>query len=389
MVSGLAILLDLVGTTGVWPPGLLDAYTPMIPEADGDSSLLGQRPLCVLPVVYSLRLGHIRDWFEGWLPKSVFSLGDGLSSVEAWFSTALDIEEVLAGTGGDQLHVIKSFDTVDRSILDCALGRLGLPDWFRKAYFSFLSQVRLRFKLAACLGEPWCRDGGTPQGCPRSMVFIVALYVPWCRYLDSLPDVKPHLYADNLECGAERPGALFDSPRFAAQHVRSVGQDVSPGKCVLLTTSKSVRKAVKLWDVSGGGSFWKVQLDVMDLGGLLDFTRMARTLSKRVGEPTVGVAAVGALLLVFRLSLAWFVVSMFLLVFMLLKRLMSLGAFRAAIVRAVSSTKMPLASAPAILNLLDGPVGIDPAFNIVWARFRMMRRYLAYCRCEEPRIFRT
>ena len=37
--------------------------------------------------------------------------------MEAWFSTALDIEEVLSGTGGDQLHVmvddvIKSFDTV-------------------------------------------------------------------------------------------------------------------------------------------------------------------------------------------------------------------------------------------------------------------------------------
>ena len=27
--------------------------------------------------------------------------------------------------------VIKSFDTVDGSILDCTLGRLGLPDWFR------------------------------------------------------------------------------------------------------------------------------------------------------------------------------------------------------------------------------------------------------------------
>ena len=54
----------------------------------------------------------------------------------------MDIEEVLSGTGGDQLHVmvadvIKSFDTVDRSILDCALGRLGLPDWFRKVYFFF------------------------------------------------------------------------------------------------------------------------------------------------------------------------------------------------------------------------------------------------------------
>ena len=49
---------------------------------------------------------------------------------------------------------------------------------------------------------------------------------------------------------------------------------------------------------------------------------------------------------------------------------------------------MPLANAPAILNLLDGPVGIDSAFHIVWARFRMMRRYLAYCPEEEPRIFR-
>ena len=95
----------------------------MIPEVDGDSTPLGQRPLSVLPVVYrlwaSLRLGHLREWVEGWLPQSVFSLGNGLSSVEAWFSTAMDIKEVLSETGGDLLHVMvadvsKSFDTVDR-----------------------------------------------------------------------------------------------------------------------------------------------------------------------------------------------------------------------------------------------------------------------------------
>ena len=65
------------------------------------------------------------------MPKSVYSLGNNLSSVEAWFSTALDVEDVLSGTGNDQLHVmvadvIKSFDTVDRTILDCVLG----PSWF-------------------------------------------------------------------------------------------------------------------------------------------------------------------------------------------------------------------------------------------------------------------
>ena len=66
----------------------------------------------------------------------------------------------------------------------------------------------------------------------------------------------------------------------------------------------------------------------------------------------------------------------------------SISAFRAAIVRSVWSTRMPLASTPAILNLLDGPVDVDPAFYVVWSRFRMMRRYLAYCPEEEPRIFR-
>ena len=64
------------------------------------------------------------------------------------------------------------------------------------------------------------------------------------------------------------------------------------------------------------------------------------------------------------------------------------SAFRAAIVRAVWSSKMPLANAPAVLNLLDGPVGVDPAFHIVWSRFRMMRRYLAQNPDEERRIFR-
>ena len=59
----------------------------------------------------------------------------------------------------------------------------------------------------------------------------------------------------------------------------------------------------------------------------------------------------------------------------------------AAIVRSVRSSKMPLANAPAILNLLDGPVDVDPAFHIIWSRFRMMRRYLAYCPEEQPRIF--
>ena len=98
---------------------------------------------------------------------------------------------------------------------------------------------------------------------------------------------------------------MFGAARFAAQYVRSVGQDVSPGKCVLLSTSKAIGRAMKLWEVSGDGKVWNVQLDVRDLGGHLDFTRRARsgTLSNRVKDASLCVAAVGALPLGFQVKL--------------------------------------------------------------------------------------
>ena len=37
-----------------------------------------------------------------------------------------------------------------------------------------------------------------------------------------------------------------------------------PGGCVLLSISKAVRKGMKLWNVSGEGRPWKVELDVRD-----------------------------------------------------------------------------------------------------------------------------
>ena len=104
---------------------------------------------------------------------------------------------------------------------------------------------------------------------------------------------------------------------------------------------------MKLWDVSGGGGFWKVHLDVRDLGGHLDFTLRARagTLAKRVRD------SVDALPLVFGVKLG-LVRGMYLPAGLHAAEASyvsssSISAFRAAIVlRAVWSSKMPLANAP-------------------------------------------
>ena len=182
-----ARILTKVEDLCIWLDGLLDAFIAKIPKTDGDATPLGQRPLSVLPIVYrfwaSARMGQLDGWFRSWVPASVFTAGSGRGSVEAWYTSALDIEEVLSGASDSDVHlfvadVIKSFDTVDRGILDRVLSSLGLPGWFRHPFFEHHSHVRLRFMLASGLGEFWTRDGGIPLGCPLSMMFIVALYLP-------------------------------------------------------------------------------------------------------------------------------------------------------------------------------------------------------------------
>ena len=346
----------------------------------------------------AIRLAHLREWFYSWVPESVFSAGKGVSSVDAWFATAIDIEEVLSRTGHSDFHifvadVVKSFDTVDRDILDCALGRLGLPAWFRRVYFSFRRDVRLRFKLASGLGVAWKRDGGIPQRCPLSMIFIVALYTPWCRYLESQVSISPQLYADNLKCTSYSVDAVLTAAQYTVSYVRAVGQEASPSKCVLLSTSKAARRRMTAWRNEHEGCFWAVKLDVRDLGGHLDVTlrAVAGTLSNRVCIATTQVPAVGALPLGFQRMLGM-VRSKYLPGGLhgcegAAVSVIALSSFRSAKARAVWSKKLPMINTPALLSLLDGPWGSDPAFIIIWNRFRQLRRYLAYRPDDQDRIF--
>ena len=61
---------------------------------------------------------------------------------------------------------------------------------------------------------------------------------------------------------------------------------------------------------------------------------------------------------------------------------------KAAFVRACGSSKMGMDNSGSVLSMLDGSEGVDPGFCIVWFRFRLMRRYLAYRPDESARISR-
>ena len=58
--------------------------------------------------------------------------------------------------------------------------------------------------------------------------------------------------------------------------------------------------------------------------------------------------------------------------------LSGLRRLRTAFGQAALSGSLRLANPGAVLSLLDGPDGSDPGFYVVWCRFRMLRRHMAY-----------
>ena len=63
-------------------------------------------------------------------------------------------------------------------------------------------------------------------------------------------------------------------------------------------------------------------------------------------------------------------------------------SLRFLFVRVVWSRLQSLANPGAVLCLLDGPTGCDPAICVVWFRFRMLRMFLTYRSGKVARVYR-
>ena len=150
------------------------------------------------------------------------------------------------------------------------------------------------------------------------------------------------MFADNLKCISGDPAALLRAARLIVGHVRLVGQEPAPRKCVLLSTSRAVRGDIRRWVVTDEGDRWSVKLDVRYLGGHLDSTcrGWSATLATRVRLVIV------RLVLIFALPLDFH------------------GRLRVILVRVLWSRRQSLANSGAVLSMLDGPSGCDPRFAL-------------------------
>ena len=194
-------------------------------------------------------------------------------------------------------NVVKSFDTVDRCVLDRVLCGLGSLGWFRHAYFEFHSHVRHRFKLAAGLGRPWTRDGVHSSG----MSFEYDVY--WCL-------VFALVWVSGCSGGVLRCMLIISSVLLGTLAYSCVLHTLLLGMSgwllrslllvsVLMSTSRAVPSNMWGWVVIDEGHRWSVKVDVRDLGGHLDTTLhdWSSTLASRVRF------AIARLILVFALPL--------------------------------------------------------------------------------------
>ena len=106
------------------------------------------------------------------------------------------------------------------------------------------------------------------RGAPLSMMFTVALYLPWCGYLAAQEGLSPSCMLTVSSVFPGTPGVLLRAAKFTTGYVRLVGQEPAPRKCVLMSTSRTVRNDVRGWIVTDEDD----KLDVRDLGGHLDTT---------------------------------------------------------------------------------------------------------------------
>ena len=119
-------------------------------------------------------------------PDSVFSAGwAGVSSVEAWFSISLDIEQMLSDARQDALHVLCSccHPVIRRGGQEhfglCAV-TCWVAWWFRRDFFAYHGQGRLGTGLVVSLDTRWRYSSRVPSEHDFSCCTLCALVEVSC-----------------------------------------------------------------------------------------------------------------------------------------------------------------------------------------------------------------
>ena len=117
----------------------------------------------------------------------------------AWALQAAIEESIFTNSSvaGSSMDLTKAFNLTPRDGLYCIVKRLGWPESVMKAHSSFLHSLQRFFCLDGGLYNPCYSSVGVPEGCPISVIAMMAISWFADARLQAVVRVPLHSYVDN------------------------------------------------------------------------------------------------------------------------------------------------------------------------------------------------
>ena len=255
LLTRLAVLLNIIESSGRWPAGIERCCVSMVPKSD-DANPASLRPISVMSVIYRLwaaaRVADVMAWQEQWAHSGQHGSRRGHGTEDVYWCLALKIERaVLLGEPlyGISLDYAKCFDNLPQDILLRLASETGLHTNILRPLKSMYQRLRRRFRVAGSVGKEFQATNGILQGCPLSVILLNALISIWAKAVQAeAAGAEPSAYIDDTNVIAKRPNTLQKALDITGDFVRITNQKLQTGKSFSFATSTSRMRRLKVGD---------------------------------------------------------------------------------------------------------------------------------------------
>ena len=242
-------LLNLIENGAPWPRATTKGRLAFLAkDPDNPHDVLAHRLLSILSVLYrkwgTVRLKNLIPWAADWKVDGFFAGFGGVGAEEAWWETALIIEEhLIDGTPFTigSADIFKCFDQIQRDIIYAMAARLGMYPHVLDAYARFQEALDMHNTIAGGLGRAFTKLCGIPQGCPLSMLIIAMAMLPWVQMMHEIK-VIPRILADDILIatnGHMHLKQFVHAMNLTHLYILDIGGKIAPSKSRILTNDKA------------------------------------------------------------------------------------------------------------------------------------------------------
>ena len=158
----LAMLMNLIEEGAPWPTDTnVGRLAFMSKDENKLDDVLAYRLLSILAVLYrrwaTVRLRNLKEWIATCAEDGFFAGTDALGAEDAWWETAVVLEEMLlnntpfsAGTS----DIFKCFDQIPREVIYMLALHFGIDPKVLFAYRRFQENLMMRNTVAGGIGKP-------------------------------------------------------------------------------------------------------------------------------------------------------------------------------------------------------------------------------------------